>query len=62
LARFKEQAGKTGTNLLLSMNKIFEKALSNTVFNLSAQQLLEVSFIEAIIKANTDAKKRSIKK
>jgi len=58
LQKLKDQAEKTGTNLLLTMNKIFEKALSNTVFNLSAQQLLEMSFIEAIIKASTDAKKK----
>jgi DNA polymerase-3 subunit gamma/tau len=58
LAKLKNQADKIGTNLLLTMNRIFEKALSNTVFNLSTQQLLEMSFIEAVIKANADNKKR----
>jgi DNA polymerase-3 subunit gamma/tau len=59
LVRLKDQANKIGVNLLLTMNRIFEKALSNTVFNLSAQQLLEMSFVEAIIKAKVDEKKKN---
>jgi DNA polymerase-3 subunit gamma/tau len=49
LEKITDQSSKIKVSLLLEVNKIFEKALSATVFNLSSQNLLEMSFIEAIV-------------
>ena len=49
LEKLTSQSERINVSLLLEINKIFEKALSATVFNLNSQNLLEMCFVEAVI-------------